>query len=161
MPSPPSAGPGGGTRAPMGEPGPVGRGGGGGTARPRSPAQQPTPVLLPGKSRGQRSLARYSPWSPKQLDTTLRLSVHPSNDTKYQKRTRNLSQNQQYWCDGRGSVRSGQLARGCTSPKRVGQKAPSPVPCPLRWAPARWRPALSPPERRPPEAPTDACTVLT
>ena len=26
-------------------------------------AQQPTPVLLPGKSRGQRSLVGYSPWS--------------------------------------------------------------------------------------------------
>lgn len=35
-----------GTRAPMGEPGPVGQGGGGGTARPGSPAQQSTPVLL-------------------------------------------------------------------------------------------------------------------
>ena len=26
---------------------------------------QPTPVLLPGKSHGQRSLAGYSPWGPK------------------------------------------------------------------------------------------------
>ena len=31
---------------------------------------QPTPVLLPGKSCGQRSLAGYSPWGPKGLDTT-------------------------------------------------------------------------------------------
>ena len=115
----------------------------------------PTPVLLPGKSHGQRSLARYSPWSHKQLDTTLRLSKHPSNNMKYQKRIRNLSQNQQYWCDGRGSVRSGQLARGCTSPKSVGQKAPLPVPCPLLWALARWKPPLSPPEHLPPEACTD------
>ena len=30
---------------------------------------QPTPVLLPGKSHGQRSLAGYRPWSHKELDT--------------------------------------------------------------------------------------------
>ena len=33
-------------------------------------ARQPTPVLLPGKSHGQRSLAGYSPWGHKELDTT-------------------------------------------------------------------------------------------
>ena len=31
---------------------------------------QPTPVFLPGKSRGQRSLAGYSPWGRKEQDTT-------------------------------------------------------------------------------------------
>ena len=31
---------------------------------------QPTPVLLPGKSHGQRSLAGYSPWLYKELDMT-------------------------------------------------------------------------------------------
>ena len=31
---------------------------------------QPTPVFLPGKSLGQRSLAGYSPWSCKESDTT-------------------------------------------------------------------------------------------
>ena len=31
---------------------------------------QPTPVFLPGKSRGQRSPAGYSPWGHKQSDTT-------------------------------------------------------------------------------------------
>ena len=30
----------------------------------------PTPLFLPGKSHGQRSLAGYSPWSPKESDTT-------------------------------------------------------------------------------------------
>ena len=30
---------------------------------------QPTPVILPGKSHGQRSLACYSPWGLKELDT--------------------------------------------------------------------------------------------
>ena len=34
---------------------------------------QPTPVFLPGKSHGQRSLVGYSPWGPKELDTTERL----------------------------------------------------------------------------------------
>ena len=31
---------------------------------------QPTPVFLPGESHGQRSLAGYSPYSHKELDTT-------------------------------------------------------------------------------------------
>ena len=31
---------------------------------------QPTPVFLPGKSHGQRSLAGYSPWGCKESDTT-------------------------------------------------------------------------------------------
>ena len=31
---------------------------------------QPTPVFLPGKFHGQRSLAVYSPWGGKELDTT-------------------------------------------------------------------------------------------
>ena len=31
---------------------------------------QPTPVLLPGKSRGRRSLMGHSPWGHKELDTT-------------------------------------------------------------------------------------------
>ena len=30
---------------------------------------QPTPVVLPGKSHGQRSLVGYSPWGCKELDT--------------------------------------------------------------------------------------------
>ena len=34
---------------------------------------QPTPVLLPGKSHGQRSLIGYSPWDYKESDTTEQL----------------------------------------------------------------------------------------
>ena len=30
----------------------------------------PTPIFLPGESHGQRSLAGYSPWGHKELDTT-------------------------------------------------------------------------------------------
>ena len=35
---------------------------------------QPTPVFLPGKSHGQRSLVAYSPWDGKESDTTEQLS---------------------------------------------------------------------------------------
>ena len=31
---------------------------------------QPTPVFFPGKFHGQRSLVGYSPWGPKESDTT-------------------------------------------------------------------------------------------
>ena len=37
---------------------------------------QPTPVLLPGKSHGQRSLVGCSPWGHYELDTTERLHFH-------------------------------------------------------------------------------------
>ena len=37
---------------------------------------QPTPVLLPGKSHGRRSLVGYSPWGRRELDTTERLHFH-------------------------------------------------------------------------------------
>ena len=36
----------------------------------------PTPVLLPGKSYGQRSLVSCSPWGRKEQDTTERLHFH-------------------------------------------------------------------------------------
>ena len=35
---------------------------------------QPTPIFLPGKSHGQRSLVGYSPWGWKESDTTEQLS---------------------------------------------------------------------------------------
>ena len=35
---------------------------------------QPTPVFLPGEFHGQRSLAGYSPWGRKELDTMERLT---------------------------------------------------------------------------------------
>ena len=37
-----------------------------------------TPVLLPGKSHGQRSLVGYSPWGRKESDTTEQRSFLPS-----------------------------------------------------------------------------------
>ena len=36
---------------------------------------KPTPVFLPGKSHGQRTLVGYSPWGCKDLDTTEQLHV--------------------------------------------------------------------------------------
>ena len=41
--------------------------------------QQPTPVLLPGKSHGQRSLVGCSPWGYEESDTTERLHFHFHN----------------------------------------------------------------------------------
>ena len=36
----------------------------------------PTPIVLPGKSHGQRSLVGYNPWGLKELDTTEPLHFH-------------------------------------------------------------------------------------
>ena len=36
---------------------------------------QPPPVFLPGESHGPRSLVGYSPWGPKESDTTERLTL--------------------------------------------------------------------------------------
>ena len=36
---------------------------------------QPTPVLMPGELHGQRSLVGYSPWDPKELEMTERLTL--------------------------------------------------------------------------------------
>ncbi|KAB0356460.1 hypothetical protein FD754_000616, partial [Muntiacus muntjak] len=38
---------------------------------------QPTPLFLPGKSHGKRSLAGYSPWGHKELNMTERLALSP------------------------------------------------------------------------------------
>ena len=42
-------------------------------------AWQPTPVFLPGEFHGQRSLAGYSPWGCKELDTTEQLLLTHSH----------------------------------------------------------------------------------
>ena len=47
--------------------------------------RQPTPVFLPGESQGQRSLAHYSPWGLRELDTTERLN---NKQTVSSRRTR-------------------------------------------------------------------------
>ena len=43
---------------------------------PMEKERQPTPVLLPGKLRGWRSLVGYSPWGRKESDMTERLHFH-------------------------------------------------------------------------------------
>ena len=43
---------------------------------PWSRKWQPTPVFLPGKCHGQRSLADYSPWGLKESDTTEHVHIH-------------------------------------------------------------------------------------
>ena len=40
---------------------------------PLEKEMQPTPVLLPGKSHGRRSVVGYSPWGHKESDMTERL----------------------------------------------------------------------------------------
>ena len=51
---------------------------------PWGKAWQPTPVLFPGESPGQRSLAGYSPWGHRESDTTEQLSTaHPSQDITF------------------------------------------------------------------------------
>ena len=40
----------------------------------------PTPVFLPGKSHGQRSLVGYSPWGGKELEMTEQLSMHTKSN---------------------------------------------------------------------------------
>ena len=55
----------------------------------RSPGERnglPTPVFLPGKFHGQRSLVDYNPWGCKESDTTERLTLSLS----YHQRTGGL-----------------------------------------------------------------------
>ena len=50
----------------------------------RSPGERngkPTPVVLSGKSHGQRSPAGYSPWGHKELNTTEQLGTHTHTNT--------------------------------------------------------------------------------
>ena len=44
---------------------------------------QPTPVLLPGESHGQKSLAGYSPWGRKESDTTA--CIHEDTEMEFKK----------------------------------------------------------------------------
>ena len=54
--------------------------------------QQPTPVFLPGESHGQRSLAGYSPWGHKELDTAEQLTcTHTHTHTHTHKELETLS----------------------------------------------------------------------
>ena len=59
--------------------------------------RQPTPVFLPGKSPRQRSLARYSPWGSKELDTSKHTHRHVFLDVKPQLPSDNLLQLSDIW----------------------------------------------------------------
>ena len=48
---------------------------------PRSRKWHPIPVFLPGKFHGQSSLADYSPWGHKELDTMEQLSARARTRT--------------------------------------------------------------------------------
>ena len=52
---------------------------------------QPTPVLLPGKFHGRRSLVGYSPWGRKESDTTERLQCQCQCGSKELDTTERLS----------------------------------------------------------------------
>jgi len=43
---------------------------------PWSRKWQPTPVFLPGKSHGQRSLGRYSPWDRKDINLYIYIYIY-------------------------------------------------------------------------------------
>ena len=63
------------------------------TGSGRSPVEgnaQPTPVFLPGKFHGQRSLVGYSPWGPKESNKTKQLSMR--------------LQYREVWRGGRGQI---------------------------------------------------------
>ena len=79
---------------------------------------QPTPVCLSGESHGQRSLAGYSPWGRKEMDTierlTLSLQVFPGGS------------------DGKDSARNlgdPRLISGSGSSPGVGNGNPLQYPC--------------------------------
>ena len=52
---------------------------------------QPTPVFLPGKLLGQKSLVGYSPWDHKELDTTEHTWAHAHTHTHTNTHTQDLS----------------------------------------------------------------------
>ena len=52
---------------------------------PVEEGMQPTPVFLPGESQGQRSLAGYSPWGHKELDTTEATLLSTTHSTEGEK----------------------------------------------------------------------------
>ena len=53
---------------------------------PQRKKWQPTPIFLPGKSHGQRSLVGCSPWGHKELDTTERVNNNKSHYTTLQQK---------------------------------------------------------------------------
>ena len=82
---------------------------------------QPTPVFLPGKFHGQRSLVGYSPWSHKRSDTTERLTLSLSLVRNVELRSYHQPE----------EFRKGQKERGGSSPYVL----------PMSQNPLRWNPS--------------------
>ena len=78
----------------------------------------PTPVFLPGKSHGQRSLMGYSPWGCKELDTT----GHTTGaEMAVREEVRKMQRKQQR---GRRGARRGR-SEDCLAPSRGSRHCPS------------------------------------
>ena len=78
-------------------------------------AWQPTPVLLPGESHGQRSLEGYSPCGHKESDTTERLSTAwlvIGRDSYFRGESRDTDVQKRHVDTGRRPRRLGRTGRG-------------------------------------------------
>ena len=111
----------------------------------------PTPVLLPGKSHGWRSLVGYSPWGLEESDTTERLHFHFSlscigegNGNPPQcSCLENPRDGGAWWASVYGVAQSWtQLKRLSSSsssiPPKVGAFYPAPLPTSLSLCGALW-----------------------
>ena len=103
---------------------------------------QPTPVFLPGKSHGQRSLAGYSPWGCQKLDMTEPLSMHTNRAKRVLKSEREGQEKQppaagsreetvMCWGEVRTTPEDGKGERSAPGPS-VGPRHCCPLDCHLR-----------------------------
>ena len=67
---------------------------------------QPTPIFLPGKFHGWRSLAGYSPWRCKKLDTTERTC--PIHNSTTERQINQFKNEQKIWIDISPKIQNGQ-----------------------------------------------------
>ena len=82
---------------------------------------QPTPVLLPGKFHGQRSLVGYSPWGLEESDTSERLHFllirkkNPGQSSTWQAQVTDLGNRQERQRVGNGCLPSTASEHSCAS----------------------------------------------
>ena len=100
----------------------------------RSPGEgrgNPTPISLAGKSHGLRSLAGYSPWGPKESDTTQQLSNNNMNSWLWHVGSNSLTRSGT-WTTYIGSAESQPLdhqeSHKWMLEKQEDEKSPSPSP---------------------------------
>ena len=60
---------------------------------------QSTPVFLPGKSHGQRSLVGYSPWACKELDMADQLTHNGAGKVKKRKQEKQTNKTTEYFLE--------------------------------------------------------------